>query len=72
MLLLACESTDFSRDCRREVLRYFRASESVGPKKYALFSNDDIEWLNDANSRFHGDRFDALYTAWCSGKLSRR
>ena len=36
-------------------------------KRYGLFSNDEIGWLNDATRRFDGERFEDLYTAWLSG-----
>ena len=53
-----------------ELLRYFRLRKAWDLKKYALFSNDQIESLNDAAKRFHGDRFEGLYSAWSSELLS--
>jgi hypothetical protein len=31
---------------------------------------EDFEFLNEAKSRFHGDRFERLYSAWILGTLS--
>ncbi|HEX4002914.1 MAG TPA: hypothetical protein VHX36_09700 [Candidatus Acidoferrales bacterium] len=59
-----------SSDMSGEILRYFRLRKAWDLKKYALFSNAEIESLNDAAKRFHGERFDALYSAWSSDRLS--
>ena len=59
-----------STEIAADVLRYFRLRKAWDLKKYALFSNNEIEWLNDATRRFQGDRFDSLHAAWCSGKLT--
>lgn len=59
-----------STDLSGEILRYFRLRKAWDSKKYALFSNDQIESLNDAAKRFHGERFEGLYSAWSSGQLS--
>jgi hypothetical protein len=59
-----------STDIGADVLRYFRLRKAWDLKKYALFSNNEIESLNDATRRFQGDRFDCLHAAWCSGKLT--
>jgi len=32
----------------------------------------DLEFLNEARRRFHGDRFEALYRAWRFGELGDR
>ncbi|MGH9685477.1 MAG: hypothetical protein ACRD5K_00095 [Candidatus Acidiferrales bacterium] len=59
-----------SSDISGEILRYFRLRKAWDLKKYALFSNDQIESLNDAAKRFHGERFEGLYSAWSSERLS--
>jgi hypothetical protein len=59
-----------SRDISDEVLRYFRLRKAWDLKKYSLFSNDQIEALNDLTKRFHGERFEELYSAWSSDQLS--
>lgn len=53
-----------------EILRYFRLRKAWEQEKYGLFSNTDIEWLNDASRRFATRRIESLYTAWCAGQLA--
>ena len=57
----------FWADVSTEVLRYFRLRKAWEMKRYGLFSNDEIGWLNEATRRFDGERFEDLYTAWLSG-----
>ena len=57
-------------DISGEILRYFRLRKAWDLKKYALFSNAEIESLNEAAKRFHGERFEGLYSAWSSDRLS--
>ena len=59
-----------SSDISGEILHYFRFRKAWDLKKYALFSNAEIESLNDAAKRFHGERFEGLYSAWSSDRLS--
>ncbi|MGB7469787.1 MAG: hypothetical protein WBW58_10500 [Candidatus Acidiferrum sp.] len=59
-----------STNIEGDLLRYFRLRKAWDLKKYALFSNNEIEWLNDATRRFKGDGFDSLHAAWCSGQLT--
>jgi hypothetical protein len=66
LVVMAPLSTNIEGD----LLRYFRLRKAWDLKKYALFSNNEIAWLNDATRRFQGDRFDSLHAAWCSGKLT--
>src|SRR5215469_17030948 len=51
-----------------EILRYFRLRKAWEMKRYGLFSNGEIEWLNEATRRFHGDHIESLYSAWFSGR----
>jgi len=60
----------FQADASTEVLRYFQLRKAWEMKRYGLFSNDEIGWLNDATRRFDGERFEGLYTAWLSGSAS--
>ena len=53
-----------SRGVPQEVLHYFRLRKAWNLKKYALFSNDQIEALNDRARQFQGERIEALYSAW--------
>jgi hypothetical protein len=62
--------TVFAGDISGEILRYFRLRNAWEMKRYGLFSNDEIEWLNEATRRFHGDKFEALYSAWSSGQMT--
>ena len=57
-----CKSTDFDEILRRDLLRYFRLRKAWDLKKYALFSNNEIEWLNDATRRFQRRRVSTLFT----------
>jgi hypothetical protein len=59
-----------STNIEGDLLRYFRLRKAWDLKKYALFSNNEIEWLNAATRRFQGDRFDSLHAAWWSGQLT--
>ncbi len=52
-----------------EILRYFRLRKAWEQQKYGLFSNSDIEWLNDATRRFATKQIESLYTVWCAGQL---
>lgn len=59
-----------SNDISGEILRYFRLRKAWDLKKYALFSNAEIESLNEAAKRFYGERFEELYSTWSSDRLS--
>jgi hypothetical protein len=50
-----------------ELERYFRLRAAWDGKQYAQLSNDDIEWLDQANQRFGGARVEGLYAAWAAG-----
>jgi hypothetical protein len=52
---------------REELERYFRLRAAWERKQYAQLSNDDIEWLDQANRRFGGPEIDRVYAAWGSG-----
>ncbi|HEV3481440.1 MAG TPA: hypothetical protein VGR97_03840 [Candidatus Acidoferrales bacterium] len=57
-------------DPGEEVLRYFRLREAWEAKKYALFSNDDIERLNELTQRFGKHPCQERYPAWRDGQVS--
>jgi hypothetical protein len=57
-------------DPSAELLRYFTLRDRWDKKQYGGFSNDEIEWLNEANSRFRSQETERLYAAWCSGELA--
>jgi hypothetical protein len=58
-----------SRDLSGEILQYFTLRKAWDQKKYGLFSNDEIEALNDAAKRFQGAKFEKLYGDWLSGQI---
>jgi hypothetical protein len=53
-----------------EILRYFRLRAAWDQKQYGQFSNEAIEWLNQATARFDGDDTERLYGAWSAGDLT--
>jgi len=57
-------------DAGEEVLRYFRLRQAWEAKKYALFSNDDIERLNELTQRFGKHPCQERYPAWRDGQVS--
>ncbi len=57
-------------DASTELLRYFRLRKAWESKRYGLFSNAEIEWLNEATCRFRGERFESLYSLWLSGQIN--
>jgi hypothetical protein len=56
-------------DMSSEVLRYFQVRQRFEKRQYVVPVTKDFEFLNEAKSRFHGDRFERLYKAWISGTL---
>ena len=57
-------------DVSTELLRYFAVRRKWENHEYVVPVAMDFEFLNEARRRFHGDRFDTLYTAWKDGSLS--
>jgi hypothetical protein len=56
-------------DMSSEVLRYFQVRQRFEQRQYVVPITEDFEFLNEAKSRFHGDRFESLYKAWISGTV---
>jgi hypothetical protein len=56
-------------DMSSEVLRYFQVRQRFEKRQYVVPVTEDFEFLNEAKSRFHGDRFERLYKAWISGTI---
>ncbi len=56
-------------DMSSEVLRYFQVRQRFEKRQYVVPITEDFEFLNEAKSRFHGDRFERLYKAWISGTV---
>jgi len=40
--------------------------------EYVVPVTEDLEFLNEARRRFHGDRFESLYQAWSNGTITER
>jgi hypothetical protein len=57
-------------DMSSEVLRYFQVRQRFEKRQYVVPVTEDFEFLNEAKSRFHGDRFERLYSAWILGTLA--
>jgi hypothetical protein len=56
-------------DMSSEVLRYFLVRQRFEKRQYVVPITEDFEFLNEAKSRFHGDRFERLYKAWISATV---
>ena len=56
-------------DTSAEILRYFHIRKKWENHEYVVPVTEDFEFLTDARQRFHGHRFESLYSAWRSGEL---
>jgi len=59
-------------DVSSEILRYFQIRKKWDNHEYVTPVTADLEFLNEARRRFHGDRFETLYSAWRFGELGDR
>ena len=59
-------------DMSTEVLRYFAVRQRFEKRQYLVPVTEDFEFLNEAKSRFHGERFERLYQGWIAGTTSDR
>lgn len=66
----ASVKTPLESDVSAELIRYFDIRRKWEGGEYVIPVTGDLEFLNDARRRFHGERFEALYSAWRSGDLS--
>jgi hypothetical protein len=57
-------------DVSSEVLRYFEVRRKWEKHEYVVPVAADFEFLNDARRRFHGERFEGLYQAWVTGRIT--
>ena len=55
-----------------EILRYFQIRKKWDNHEYVIPVTADLEFLNEARRRFHGDRFETLYRAWRFGEVGDR
>jgi hypothetical protein len=54
------------------ILRYFEVRRKWEGHEYVVPVTEDLEFLNEARRRFHGDPFESLYQAWSAGKVTER
>src|SRR2546421_7597009 len=59
-------------DVSGEILRYFQVRRKWERHEYVVPVTEDLEFLNEARRRFHGDRFESLYQASSSGTITGR
>jgi len=59
-------------DMSTEVLRYFAVRKRFEKRQYLVPVTEDFEFLNEAKSRFHGERFERLYQGWVAGTVSEK
>ncbi len=59
-------------DVSGEILRYFQVRGKWERHEYVVPVTEDLEFLNEARRRFHGDRFESLYRAWSTGRITER
>ena len=55
-----------------EILRYFQVRRKWERHEYVVPVTEDLEFLNEARRRFHGDRFEGLYQDWSTGTVTER
>lgn len=67
---LATMNRPAKQDAGQEILKYFQLRKAWEAKKYALFSNDDIELLNRYQRKFAGHRCEERYPSWRAGQVS--
>lgn len=59
-------------DVSTEIIRYFEIRRKWERHEYVVPVAADFEFLNDARRRFHGERFEELYSAWIAGRVAER
>ncbi len=59
-------------DMSTEVLRYFAVRQRFEKRQYLVPVTEDFEFLSEATSRFHGERFERLYQGWAAGTVSEK
>src|SRR5277367_204462 len=59
-------------DESNEILRYFQIRKKWDNHEYVIPVTADLEFLNEARLRFHGERFEILYRTWRFGELGDR
>ena len=59
-------------DVSGEILRYFRIRKKWENHEYVIPVTADLEFLNEARGRFHGEKFESFYKGWSVGELTER
>src|SRR5262249_29621665 len=59
-------------DVSTELLRYFEIRRKWEDREYIVPVTSDLEFLSEAKRRFHGERFEGLYSAWHCGRLTEQ
>ncbi len=59
-------------DVSSEILRYFQIRKKWDNHEYVIPVTADLEFLNEARRRFHGERFETLYRAWRFAELGEQ
>jgi hypothetical protein len=59
-------------DVSSEILRYFQVRTKWEHHEYVVPVTEDLEFLNDARRRFHGEGFESLFQAWSTETISER
>jgi len=57
-------------DIAEDLLRYFRVRKAWDEKQYAMVTDADLIFRNQARGRFTGERFEGLYRGWKNGRVS--
>ena len=64
--------TPLESDLSTEITRYFQIRKKWDNHEYVVPVTEDFEFLNEGRRRFHGDRFESMYRAWCAGEVSEQ
>jgi hypothetical protein len=59
-------------DVSGEILRYFQVRAKWERHEYVVPVTEDLEFLNEARRRFHGERFEGFFAAWKEGKVTEQ
>jgi len=57
-------------DASADIVRYFQIRKAWDLKQYGTLSEADLVFRNNAKARFPGNRFENLYRAWKTGRLT--
>lgn len=66
----SCLDRSVGSSSSADLLRYFRLRSAWDRKQYASLSQQDIEWLENANARVGTPDLDKLFASWLAGTIS--